>query len=199
MRRAIPDCRKAKSKTDSRDAAKVWMHRLQFGLPLVPPAPNRRPFPINCRLTCNRRAPAAPKPLKSAKCLEFQPNQGFSNPLPVQYTYTACKYSANFPNPRPSFHKNHLTPDTRIDYKMPHNPVHVLMRISPIACDNVLGRCTVKQRHRKLPIRTGLGVNLTWLKSSSRNLSPWRTLCAVSSAKCNRKTSSRKSRSIVSI
>ena len=26
---------------------------------------------------------------------------------------------------------------------MPHNPVHVPVRISPIACDNVHGRCTV--------------------------------------------------------
>src|SRR5258708_22412940 len=42
------------------------------------------------------------------------------------------------------------------------------------------------------------GELIQWLKSSSKRVNPWRTPCGVLSVRCNRKTSSRKSRSIAS-
>ena len=87
--------------------------------------------------------PGGPSPPHPSKCFEFQPNQTYSKNLPVRYIYTTRQQFAISPVPQPSFHKDYLTPDARIDYKMPHNPVHVLMHMTLIACDNVHGRCTV--------------------------------------------------------
>src|ERR1700759_1190075 len=123
------------------------MRRPQFGLPRlspvkIPPTPALALSPMHP----NRQHPPAAQ-LQTLLNLQNAWNSNqikhFRNFYQYGIRVPTANTSSYFPSSRHPFHKNHLTPDTRIDYKMPHKPVHVLMHISPIACDNAHGRCTV--------------------------------------------------------
>ena len=162
MRRAIPWIAGRQVETDSRDAAQcnAKFGCIGAGLDCRAVSPYLTAISPLCAtgLRSYRRCRGANRCAQSGN-MPTRPPANLSNPRnawnsnQIKHFRILYQFSIRIPPantspisqpPRPSFHKNHLTPDTRIDYKMPHNPVHVPMRISPIACDNVHGRCTVK-------------------------------------------------------
>ena len=79
-------------------------------------------------------------------------------------------------------------------------PIHVIIGTGAVPENLHAGRSIAGPEAPPGTNPTGFGGEfIKWQKSSSRKMNLWKTPCGVSSARYNRKTSSRRSRNIVSI